>query len=270
MLTLLSPAKKLDLDPISLGLELSQPSLPDDTHELAKIAKQQSAQDLKRLMHISDALAQLNTERFQSFTLSGKSNSAKPAALAFNGDVYKGLDASSLDEAGLIYAQDHLRILSGLYGILRPLDAMQPYRLEMGTKLENPRGPNLYKFWGHKISDILMQDIQDHKGQAILNLASNEYFKAVDKKAINVPIITANFLNIKDGNAKNISFYAKKARGLMARWVIDNRIENPSDLGGFNAEGYALDKGASKDGLFVFSRTQPPPASKVKKSKASA
>lgn len=260
MLTLLSPAKKLDLEPVSLGLDLTVSSLPDDTHELAKIVKQKNAQDLKQLMHISDALAELNVGRFQSFTLSGQSNSAKPAALTFNGDVYSGLDAGSLDKNGLTYAQDHLRILSGLYGVLRPLDVMQPYRLEMGTKLENPRGSNLYKFWGRKISDVLMADITGHQGQAILNLASNEYFKAVDQKAIHVPIVSANFLNVKDGKAKNISFYAKKARGLMARWVIDNRIDNPADLGGFNSEGYALDKSASKDGLFVFSRQQPPPA----------
>ena len=184
MLTLLSPAKKMNLDPVERGVEFTNPELSSDIKELAKVAKQQSAADLKKLMHISDKLAELNAERFKSFNLNGQSNSAKPAGLAFDGDVYWGLEAKSLSDADLEFAQDHVRILSGLYGVLRPLDNIQPYRLEMGTKLATKRGKSLYDFWGTTIAETLNTAMKDHADGTIMNLASNEYFKSVDQSTL--------------------------------------------------------------------------------------
>lgn len=259
MLTLLSPAKKLNLNPASTRLSPTVSVFPKDTTELAKVAKKQSADDLKRLMHISDNLAALNAERFKAFNLEGKSNSAKQAALAFDGDVYWGLDANNFSDETLEYAQDHLRILSGLYGVLRPLDGIQPYRLEMGTKLETKRGKSLYAFWGDKIAQKLTEDMQVHADQTIVNLASNEYFKAVDKKTLDRPIISAKFLNVKDGKSRALMYYAKHARGEMARWIMENRVDRADGLKDFNLSGYKLDAKASSDTELVFSRTQPPP-----------
>ena len=256
MITLLSPAKKLNMEPIEATI--TQPRLTSDLKEIAKVAKAQSADDLKSLMHISDNLAELNYERFQSFNLENKSNSAKQAAMAFDGNVYWGLEAKSLDHDTLNYAQDHLRILSGLYGLLRPLDAIQPYRLEMGTKLNNPRGKNLYQFWGAIIADQINADMEGHGDQTIVNLASNEYVKAVDKKALARPMIGAKFLNVKDGKAKSLMYYAKTARGQMARWIMENRIERADDLKDFNVEGYKYDVAASSENELVFTRPQPP------------
>ncbi|WP_371397487.1 peroxide stress protein YaaA [Fretibacter rubidus] len=258
MLTLLSPAKKLNFDPAETTLSPTKPVLQSDVIEIAKVAKKQSADDLKRLMHISDNLAELNAERFKTFNLDGQSNSAKQAGLAFDGDVYWGLAANSMSDDTLSYAQDHLRILSGLYGVLRPLDAIQPYRLEMGTKIENPRGKSLYDFWGTKIADQLNADMQGHKDHTIVNLASNEYFKAVAKKSIDSPVLSAKFLNVKDGQARALMYYAKYGRGLMARWIMDNRVERADDLKDFDLDGYSFDKAASSDSELVFTRPQPP------------
>jgi len=210
-------------------------------------------------MHISDSLAELNADRFKAFNLKGQSNSEKPAGLTFDGDVYWGFDADTLNDDELCYAQNHVRILSGLYGVLRPLDAIQAYRLEMGTKLETKRGKSLYDFWGSAISDTLNSDMADHHDTTIVNLASNEYFKAVDKKALGQPVISAKFLNVKDGEARALMYYAKFARGLMARWIVQNRVEHAQDLKDFNVEGYKLDKKASSETELVFSRKQPPP-----------
>jgi len=259
MLTLLSPAKKLNFDPVASELEITQPRLSADTNILAKIAKKQSPADLKRLMHISDNLAQLNVDRFQAFHLEGKSNIAKPAGLTFDGNVYWGLEANTLSEDDLAYAQDHLRILSGLYGVLRPLDAIQAYRLEMGTKLENPRGKSLYAFWGTKLSEALEADLEGHSDRTIVNLASNEYFKAVDKSALGSEVISAKFLNVKDGKARALMYYAKFARGLMTRWIMENRIDRADGLKDFNLEDYKFDAKASSQTELVFSRKQPPP-----------
>jgi len=231
MITLLSPAKKLNMDPV---------------------------EDLRKLMHLSENLATLNVDRFKAFNLDGQSNSAKPAGLAFDGDVYWGLEAKSLTDDELAYAQDHLRILSGLYGVLRPLDAIQPYRLEMGTKLGTRRGKNLYQFWDNKIAEKLNEDMADHADQTVVNLASNEYFKAVDKTTLDKPIIEAKFLNIKDGETRHLMYYAKFGRGLMARWIMQNRIDSAQDLKGFNLENYAFDKSLSSDTELVFTRPQPP------------
>lgn len=258
MLTLLSPAKKLNMDPVNTGVTITKPRLHDDTKELAAVAKTQTADDLKRLMHISDNLAAMNFERFQAFNLDNKSNSAKPAGLAFDGDVYWGLEAESLSEDALSYAQDHLRILSGLYGVLRPMDAIQPYRLEMGTKMANGRGKSLYEFWGARIADQLNSDLSGHADATVVNLASNEYFKAVDTKALGRTVIGARFLNVKDGKARSLMYYAKHARGAMARWIMENRVDRADGLKDFNAGGYALDTKASTDKELVFSRPQPP------------
>ena len=257
MLTLLSPAKKLNMAPVETGVPITQPRLRDDTHELAIVAKSQTADDLKRLMHISDNLATMNFERFQAFNLDNKSNSAKPAGLAFDGDVYWGLEADSLSEDTLSYAQDHLRILSGLYGVLRPMDAIQPYRLEMGTKMLNGRGKSLYDFWGARIADRLNADLTDHADTTVVNLASNEYFKAVDADALGQKVIGAKFLNVKDGEARSLMYYAKHARGTMARWIMENRLDRADGLKDFNGDGYALDAATSTENELVFSRPQP-------------
>lgn len=259
MLTLLSPAKKLNFDPVQTALEMTHPLLPNDTKELAKVAKQQSASDLKKLMHLSDNLASLNADRFKAFNLDGQSNSAKAAALTFDGDVYWGLNTKTWSDDDLVYAQDHLRILSGLYGVLRPMDAMQAYRLEMGTKLTTKRGKSLYDFWGAKIADNLKDTIRNHADQTIVNLASNEYFKAVDRSILTNPVIDAKFLNIKDGKARNLMYYAKFGRGLMAKWIMQNRIDSADDLRGFDLENYRFDSSLSEGSTLVFTRKQPPP-----------
>ena len=259
MITLLSPAKKLNFDPVTTQLEATAPVLKADTLELAKVAKKQSAADLKKLMHISDNLAELNAERFKAFNLDGQSNSAKPAGLTFDGDVYWGLEAKSMSDDDLAYAQDHLRILSGLYGVLRPLDSMQAYRLEMGTKLATKRGKSIYDFWGSTIAETLNADMENHTDQTIVNLASNEYFKAVDKKTMTHPVITAKFLNVKDGKARALMYYAKYGRGLMARWIMQNRVDRAEGLKDFNLDGYTLDKKESSETELVFKRPQPAP-----------
>lgn len=258
MITLLSPAKKLNLEPIETQIEITQPRLAEDMREIAVVAKRQSAADLKRLMRISDKLAELNAERFKAFDLEGRSNSAKPAGLTFDGDVYWGLDANSMDDDTLAFAQDHLRILSGLYGLLRPMDAIQPYRLEMGTKMENPRGNSLYAFWGSTLAEAIEKDLAGHTERTVVNLASNEYFGAVDSNALQAPVVTANFLNVKDGEARSLMYHVKYARGLMARWIMENRVEKESDLRDFDVEGYSFDPTASSERKLVFSRKQPP------------
>ncbi|MCF6220042.1 MAG: peroxide stress protein YaaA [Robiginitomaculum sp.] len=259
MLAVLSPAKKLDLDPVDYPGVASEPSLSKHTEILARAAKELSVSDLRDLMKLSDNLAELNYQRFKAFRLNGRSNAAKPAMLTFNGNVYEGLDAGSLSAEDIDFAQDHIRILSGLYGVLKPMDKIQPYRLEMGRKLATERGANLYQFWGSVIAETLKDDMAGHADKTIVNLASNEYFKAVDKKALNTPIIEAKFLNIKDGEARNLMFYGKKARGMMARWITQNRIDAADDLRGFNVEGYKYDKSQSTDAQMVFTRQQPPP-----------
>jgi len=258
MLTLLSPAKKMNMDPAQTGLDTTHPRFGDDTKTLAKLAKAKSADDLKALMHISDNLAKLNADRFKAFNLDGRSNSSKAAGLAFDGDVYWGLEAKSLSDDDLSFAQDHLRILSGLYGILRPMDIIQPYRLEMGTKFENPRGKNLYAFWKDSLAPALTDDLSDHADKTIVNLASNEYFKAVNPKALETKVISAKFLEEKDGKSRPIQYYTKFGRGLMARWIIQNRVDRVDGLKDFNANGYKFNTALSAEDLLVFSRPQPP------------
>ncbi len=263
MLVLLSPAKSLNYEAAPLQLPVTDRLLVDETRILSKTTRGLSRTKLRELMGISEDLANLNYDRFQAFIPEGNSEAEKQAALAFNGDVYIGLDAESLDQEALEWSQGTLRILSGFYGLLRPLDAMQPYRLEMGIKLKTRRGSSLYEFWGDKISKQLNADLDKNDGdEVVVNLASNEYFKSVDKKALKAPIVSCDFKDIKDGKARTLGFFAKKARGLMARYIIDNRLTQVEDLKGFNSEGYTFDSALSAKDKWVFTRPQPEPKGK--------
>ncbi|RAK56753.1 peroxide stress protein YaaA [Phenylobacterium deserti] len=257
MLIVLSPAKSLDFTAAPDSVPLTAPQLTDQTAELAKVTRKLTAADLKRLMSLSDNLAKLNRERFQSFDPA--SEEGLQAAFAFNGDVYTGLKARELDKKGLAWAQEHVRILSGLYGLLRPLDAIQPYRLEMGVKLKTKRGQSLYDFWGDRISVALNEAAMGHKDKTLVNCASGEYFGAVDRGALKLPVLSCRFLEEKDGERRIISFYAKKARGLLARWAIDNRMQRAEDLKAFDTADYRYDPQASSEAEFTFVRPQPPP-----------
>ncbi|HSV04612.1 MAG TPA: peroxide stress protein YaaA [Phenylobacterium sp.] len=268
MLIVLSPAKALDFTAPPGAAPLSQPEMADQTAELAKTTRRLSARELKRLMSLSDNLAKLNRERFQAFDPA--SDEGVQAAFAFNGDVYLGLRARELDRKALAWAQDHVRILSGLYGVLRPLDAIQPYRLEMGTRLKTRRGHSLYDFWGPRIAEALNEAARGHKDATLVNCASGEYFAAVDRGALKLPVVSCRFLEEKDGEARMISFFAKKARGLLARWAIDHRTEKASELRAFDSEGYRLVKSLSTDEELTFSRPQPPPVAQQRKAAANA
>jgi cytoplasmic iron level regulating protein YaaA (DUF328/UPF0246 family) len=259
MIIVLSPAKSLDWTPGAAGLPVTTPQMLEQTAELSKTTRRLKRADLKRLMGISDALADLNFQRFQAFD--PDSEEGLQAAIAFDGDVYTGLDARSLDKKAIGFAQTHVRILSGLYGLLRPLDLIQPYRLEMGTRLKTRRGSNLYAFWGPRIAEALNETAEGHKDRTLVNCASQEYFGAVDPDALKLPLVTCHFLEEKDGESRVISFYAKKARGLMARYAIDRRIDRADALKDFDLEGYRFRPDASTDTDWVFSRPQPPPKS---------
>lgn len=238
MLTVISPAKTLDYDTPPVTQRHTLPQYLDDSQELIVQLRELSPAQIAELMHLSDKLAGLNAARFGSWTPDFTPANAKQALLAFKGDVYTGLDAESLGEDDFSYAQDHLRMLSGLYGLLRPLDLMQPYRLEMGTKLANARGKDLYAFWGTRISEWLNQALADQGDDVLLNLASNEYFSAVKKSALKARVIDVDFKDLKNGQYKIISFYAKKARGMMSRFVIQERVNDPEQLKRFDAQGY--------------------------------
>ncbi len=254
MLMVLSPAKRLDFSPAPTGLPVTTPRFGKDTASLAVTARRQTQADLRRLMGISADLAKLNQARFKAFTPDGTDDDVQ-AALAFAGDVYQGLDARALDRTALEWAQDRLRILSGLYGLLRPLDRIQPYRLEMGVKLHTRRGESLYNFWGDRISKQLNADAEGHADPTLINLASQEYFGAVDRKALKLPVVMCQFKEVKDGEARILSFFAKKARGLMARYAIDQRIDRAEGLKDFNREGYGFDARASTTEEWIFTRT---------------
>lgn len=254
MLIVLSPAKRLDFSPPDVDVPLTERRCASETAELAKVTRKLSRADLRRLMSISDKLADLNHARFQAFD-NETTEGALQAVFAFAGDVYDGLAARTLAPADLDWAQDHLRILSGFYGLLRPLDAIQPYRLEMGTRLKTKRGANLYDFWGKSISDRLNADAEALADRTLVNLASQEYFGAVDARALKLPVVTPHFKESKDGEARIISFFAKKARGAMARWIIEERIEKSADLKAFDRDGYRFDKAASTDMDWIFIRS---------------
>lgn len=263
MLIVLSPAKALDFTAAPNQAPLTTAELSDQTAELSRTTRRLTARDLKRLMSLSDNLAKLNRERFQAFD--PQADDGLQAAFAFNGDVYQGLKARELDRKALAWAQDHLRILSGLYGVLRPLDAIQPYRLEMGTRLKTRRGESLYDFWGARLAEALDRAAQGHKDKTVVNCASGEYFAAVDRKALKAPVIGCRFLEEKDGEARIISFYAKRARGLMARYVVENRIERVADLKGFDMQGYRHAPHLSSDEELTFVRPQQTPAAQTGK-----
>lgn len=255
MLTIISPAKALDFTPVANGLTATQPRFVDDTAVLLQTCKTLEASDLRRLMSLSDSLANLNHARFQEMSLPLTPENAKPCVLAFQGDVYKGLDVASLESGDLSWAQDRLRILSGLYGLLRPLDLIQPYRLEMGTKLSNARGKNLYEFWGDRLASALNDEESDPEAP-VLNLASQEYAKAVPPKSLARPLIAADFKEERNGELKTIGLVAKRARGLMARYVIRNRIEDIEGLQDFDDEGYGYRPELSSADRLVFSRAK--------------
>ncbi len=255
MLILLSPAKSLDYaSPIAADIAHSPPQFLPQASVLIALLRQHSPQALASLMKISDPLAALNVARYQAWTPDAASASARPALLAFNGDVYDGLQARSLSGADLAWAQQHLAILSGLYGVLRPLDAMQPYRLEMGTRLATAQGQNLYQFWGAHIAQHLNHALSGDADPVVLNLASQEYFKSVDRRALHARVVECVFQDYQAGAYKIVSFHAKRARGLMARYCIDQRASAPEQLHGFDAAGYAFDAGASAPARLVFRR----------------
>ena len=259
MLILLSPAKTLDYDtPVPAGLASTRAQFLPQASALIALLRHKSPQELAMLMKISDPLAALNVARYQTWT-PDDSATARPALLAFNGDVYDGLQARTLSADDMHWAQQHLAILSGLYGVLRPLDAMLPYRLEMGTRLSTPAGQNLYQFWGTQIAEHLNTQPSAQAGPAgpapvVLNLASLEYFKAVDRKTLRARVVDCVFEDYKDGTYKIISFHAKRARGLMARHCIAQRATAPQQLQNFDAEGYAFDASASQPERLVFRR----------------
>ena len=254
MLLLLSPAKSLDYETPVEGVSHTLPQFVSQSAELIEVLKPKTPAQIAELMDLSDNLAALNVARYETWRPKFTAKNSKQAVLAFNGDVYDGLDAKSLKVKDLEWAQDHVCILSGLYGVLRPLDWMQPYRLEMGTALTNPRGKNLYQFWGSSIADYLNQRLSKDKTPVIINLASQEYFKAVDLKTLQARVVECVFEDYKGGKYKVISFNAKRARGLMARWAITHKAKKPEDLLAFDSEGYAYDARASEADRLVFRR----------------
>lgn len=256
MLIVLSPAKSLDY---KTPVKVKTPTLPEFVSESAKLIadlKKLAPQDLAKLMGLSDQLAVLNVGRYRDWSKKFTEANSKPAIYAFDGDVYDGFDVKTLDAKTVAFAQEHIRILSGLYGALRPLDLMQAYRLEMGTSFKNPRGKDLYAFWGSRVTDSLKKLLEKDKKPALLNLASEEYFKVLQPKDLGCPVISPVFQDGKDGKYKIISFYAKRARGLMARYVVENRISDPADLKGFNLDGYRYYAADSKPDKPVFRRAE--------------
>ncbi len=255
MLVVISPAKSLDMDPVQV--QATQPVYQDDAVRLAKTARGLTLGDLKSLMSISDDLARLNRDRFKAFAADPAPETVKPAALAFNGDTYQGLEAKTLSEDDLAWAQEHLGILSGLYGLLRPLDAIQPYRLEMGSKLKTRRGTSLYDYWGDTIAKALNTQAAAVGTDTLVNCASQEYFGAVDRKALKLRVITPSFMEVKDDKPRIVSFFAKRARGAMARFIVENRLTDADAIKDFTSGGYAYDADLSDGDTWVFARDYP-------------
>jgi len=254
VLIVISPAKKLDYDTPAKIKKSTSPDFLDQSQILIDRLRQFSAMDLAELMHLSMKLAELNFDRYHDWTKSIGDHNAKQCLLAFKGDVYTGMDAESFEAKDFDFAQKHLRILSGLYGLLKPLDLMMAYRLEMGTKLENERGKNLYEFWGMQITDAINAQLKRQGDDVLINLASNEYFKSVKPKEVNGRIITPQFKENKNGEYKIIGIYAKKARGLLSRYIIKNRISKPEDLKYFDDDGYLYSDSLSTADNWVFTR----------------
>ncbi|MCW8973846.1 MAG: peroxide stress protein YaaA [Gammaproteobacteria bacterium] len=256
MLLVISPAKTLDYDTPPKTKTFTIPDYLDDSQILIDRARQYSALDIAELMAVSMKIAELNFERFEQWRTPFTPENAKQAALAFKGDVYTGLDAESFSAADFKFAQSHLRILSGLYGLLRPLDLMQPYRLEMGRKVDTGRGKNLYEFWGDKITEGLNRQMKNIKSPYLINLASSEYFKSVKPKRLDGEIITPEFKDWKNGQYKMMGVYAKKARGQLSRFVIQNRLTEPEAMKDFDVDGYVFNEELSSDSKWVFTRRQ--------------
>lgn len=256
MLTIISPAKTLDYESPLATKNFTQPEMLDKSSQLIDIAREMTPAQISSLMGISDKLALLNAERFNDWQPEFTPDNARQALLAFKGDVYTGLQAQDFSEQDFDFAQKHLRMLSGLYGLLRPLDLMQPYRLEMGTKLSNPQGGNLYAFWGDFLTDKLNKILSEQGDKVLVNLASDEYFKAVKPAKLDAEIVKPVFLDEKKGHYKVISFYAKKARGLMSRFIIKQRLNSAEHLQDFNLEGYCFDESRSQGSELVFTRPE--------------
>lgn len=258
MLTVISPAKKLNETPRALpdGHEMTDPEFGSAAFQLARIARKLSTDDLRKLSGISEALARLNKDRFAAFSSTPAPGTVFPAVHCFAGDTYVGLDAGSLSDSGLDWATGHLRILSGLYGLLRPFDAIQAYRLEMGSRLANPKGADLYAFWGDRIARSLNRLAAEQAATALVNCASVEYFTAANRPALKLPVITPTFLEDKDGDLRIVSFWAKRARGAMARHICEHRLTDPADLRGFDLGGYAFRPDLSTAEKPVFARKE--------------
>lgn len=254
MLIVISPAKSLDYETPVRTRRFTQPDFLTESEQLVERLKDMSAQDLSTLMSISPTLGQLNHDRFHDWQLPFDKENARQALFAFKGDVYIGLGAETFEAADVTYAQHHLRILSGLYGLLRPLDLIQPYRLEMGTSLRTSRGKSLYDFWGTRITDALNAELEQQRKRVLINLASNEYFKAVKDRQLAAEVISPVFKDYKNGQYKLISFFAKRARGLMSAYIIRNRIDNPRDLPSFDVDGYRYSEKDSTPASPVFLR----------------
>lgn len=255
MLVVISPAKSLDMEPVDVVSTV--PAFQDDAIRLSKTARNLTLTQLKNLMSISDDLAKLNRDRFRAFEAAPTVDMVKPAALAFNGDTYQGLEAKTLSEDDLAWAQDNLGILSGLYGVLRPLDAIQPYRLEMGSRLKTRRGASLYDYWGDTIAKALNARAQAVGTDTLINCASQEYFGAADRKVLKLKVVTPQFMEVKEDRPRVVSFFAKRARGAMARFVIENRVTSPAEILNFGAGGYAYDPDLSTPEKPVFLRDYP-------------
>lgn len=254
MLIILSPAKSLDFETPPTTSEFTIPGMLDESEKLVSRLRKMKPKQLSDLMGISPGLGQLNYERYQTWHQPFTPENAKQAVLAFSGDVFQGLDAKSLSEERLLLLQNRLRILSGLYGVLRPLDLMQPYRLEMGTKMKYQRSKDLYAFWKNKITPKIREALDESGSNVLVNLASNEYFKSIDTKKLKAEIVTPEFKDMKNGQYKMISFFAKKARGLMTRFIVENNITGVDDLQAFDSDGYNFNPRLSKPGNPVFTR----------------
>jgi len=256
MIIVISPAKTVDFETPPQTSKYTTPDFLKESSKLVREMRHYNRADIKKLMHVSDKIADLNIERFKKFKTPFTPKNAKQAVLAFKGDVYTGLNIDDFKAKDLDFAQKHLRILSGLYGLLRPLDLMQAYRLEMGLKLPIKNTKNLYEFWDNQVTEKLNEEFKKQKENTLINLASNEYFKVIQKKNLNGTIITPAFKEAKDGGYKMIGIYAKKARGLMSSYILKNRIKNPEDIKAFNMDGYKFNKKLSTDTNWTFTRKQ--------------
>jgi len=256
MLIVISPAKTLDFETAPITKDHSQPGFLKESRQLVSQLKKLTPAEVSSLMKVSDKLGVLNFLRFNEWKIPFTLDNSKQALLAFKGDVYTGIDAGTFSRQNLKFAQKHLRILSGLYGVLKPLDLIQAYRLEMGVKFENRKGKDLYEFWASKLTDQINQDLKESRSKHLINLASNEYFKSLQTSDINAEIIVPVFKDYKNGKYKIISFFAKKARGQMSAYIIKNKLKDPEDIKDFNVDGYKFNKSASSESNWVFQRRQ--------------